>query len=369
MTVFLALLAVLVPASVTLIGYWFKRQSDTRLKQEREQEEERLRQKQGQEDERLRQQQKQEDERLRQNQEQENNRLRLDAAMRAADLFGSSHSALGNASRSASGLLALTRLDFAELAVALLVDLWKPVPLTVPPEEVKEPDPSCVSTEVAIQVINAALETCEADTQLMAAELLCRNACALDINNSLHWPSSVNSAWIDSLPMTAKLLIVDALVHTALASSETRNSLRELAVRLYGISAGDSEERVKNCIGILLCAIMPAVRELKYEKFMRGPTLGFVTLDELEEAASKHEINPDGHFEAIAEERSKQLTDWSRACTTGLSVSPGMLAPASVPSKRRQLTRRVNTRCPRLRTRPAAPQKTTSPGPAPGGHG
>lgn len=76
-----------------------------------------------------------------------------------------------------------------------------------------------VSTETAIQVINAALETCEPDAQLMAADLLCRNSTALDICDSLPWPSSVNSAWIPELPVTAKLLIVDALVHIALVSN------------------------------------------------------------------------------------------------------------------------------------------------------
>ena len=34
MTVILALLVVLVPASVTLIGYWFKQQADKRLSEE-----------------------------------------------------------------------------------------------------------------------------------------------------------------------------------------------------------------------------------------------------------------------------------------------------------------------------------------------
>src|SRR5712692_7913926 len=78
----------------------------------------------------------------------------------------------------------------------------------------------------------------------MAAELLCRNAKGLDICNSLHWPSAVNSAWIPDLPVTAKLLITDALIHMALASN-SKNALRELAIRLYGISDGDPSPRVK----------------------------------------------------------------------------------------------------------------------------
>lgn len=305
MAIFLALLAVLVPASVTLIGYWFKQQSERRLTQDHEDSQKRLAQER----------------------EQENDRLRLDAAMRAADLFGPSGDTMGDAARSASGLLALTRLGFAELAVALLVDLWHPRVEPMPSAEEATPASSGVSAETAIQVINAALETGEADAQLMAAELLCRNASTLDINNSLHWPSSVNSTWIPSLPVTAKLLIVDALVHMALASSETGNSLRELAVRLYGISTGDPEERVKGCVGTLMTAIMPAVRKLDYKDFMKGPEIGFVTLDEMEKAACKASRHPDGYFEAIVEDRSEKLRKWSEACA-GLSFSAGMLAPA-----------------------------------------
>ena len=42
MTVFLALLAILVPASLTLVGYWFKQQQDRRLDSERAAEQARL---------------------------------------------------------------------------------------------------------------------------------------------------------------------------------------------------------------------------------------------------------------------------------------------------------------------------------------
>jgi hypothetical protein len=316
MTIFLAILAVLVPASVTLSGYWFKQQADKRLAQERDQAHDRLVQ-----------EQKESQKRLDQEQAQENDRLRLDAAMRAADLFSTSDDAMGNAARSASGLLALTRLGFAELAVALLVDLWHPQAGPGPSTEERAADSSSVSTETAIQVINTALDTCEADAQLVAAELLCRNACALDINNSLHWPSSVNSAWIPELPVTAKLLIVDALIHTALASPTTGNSLRELAVRLYAVSKGDPEPRVKGCIGALMTAIMPAVRKLGYKDFMKGPGHGLVTLGDMEEAALEASRHPDGFFEAITEDRSARLRKWSEACLA-LSFSAGMLAPA-----------------------------------------
>ena len=306
MTVFLALIAILVPASVTLTGYCFKQQADERLTEEREQSEKRLAQER----------------------EHENHRLKLDAAMRAADLFSPSGCAVSNAARAASGLLALARLGFADLAVAQLVDLWSPQ-ASPPASAAAEPKGPCgVSTETAIQVINAALETCEPDAQLMAAELLCRNACKLDIHNSLHWPSSVNSAWIPKLPVTAKLLIVDALVHMALGSQQTENALRELAVRLYGVFDGDPEPRVQGCIGALMKAILPAVQNLGYKDFMKGPEHGFVTLKQMEQAAAKATRNPDGYFEAIVEDRSDKLKKWSEKCTA-VSFSAGALAPAA----------------------------------------
>jgi len=305
MTVFLALIAILIPASVTAAGLLFRQQAEKRLTEEHQQSEKRLLQEQ----------------------EQENHRLKLDAAMRAADLFIPSGCAVSNAARSASGLLALARLGFADLAVAQLVDLWSPQASALPPAEA-EPKGSCgVSTETAIQVINVALETCESDAQLMAAELLCRNACKLDIRNSLHWPSSVNSAWIPRLPVTAKLLIVDALVQMALASEQTGNALRELAVRLYGVFDGDPAPRVKGCIGALMKAILPAVRNLGYTDFMKGPGYGFVTLEQMEQAAAKATRHPDGYFEAIVEDRSEKLKKWSQKCTV-VSFSVGELVPA-----------------------------------------
>jgi hypothetical protein len=59
------MLAILVPASVTVVGYWFKQQDDRRLVQEQnDSEKERF-----------------------QAREKEKDRLRLDAAMKAAALF------------------------------------------------------------------------------------------------------------------------------------------------------------------------------------------------------------------------------------------------------------------------------------------
>jgi hypothetical protein len=54
------------------------------------------------------------------------NRLRLDAAMRAGESFSSSSSGPVSSASVASSLLALTKLDNVDLAVALLVDFWLP---------------------------------------------------------------------------------------------------------------------------------------------------------------------------------------------------------------------------------------------------
>src|SRR5262249_49625972 len=117
MTAVLALLVVLIPASVTLIGYWFKQQSDKRLNQEHKQAEWRL-----------------EGERI-----DKRHQAQIDLALRAIDLFRWSGEAPASPAKSAAGLLALAHLDFVDLAVALLVDLWRPYS-------------TGVSTETAIQV-------------------------------------------------------------------------------------------------------------------------------------------------------------------------------------------------------------------------
>lgn len=99
MTVFLALIAVLVPASVTLSGFWFKQQAENRLAEEH-----------SQSDRRFAEEHRQSEKRLAQERDQESDRLKLDAAMRAADLFVPSGCTVSNAVRSASGLLAGGRI-------------------------------------------------------------------------------------------------------------------------------------------------------------------------------------------------------------------------------------------------------------------
>lgn len=290
MTVVLALLAVLVPASVTLVGYWIKQLSDKRLNLQHE---------------------------------QDNYRSKIDLALRAIDLFGAPGDAPepANSGKSSAGLLALAHLDLVDLALALLVDLWNP-------------SSSGVSTEAAIQVINTALNSNAPDIQLTAAELLLRNANTLDINNALHWPSSLDNSWIPGLPFTDKLLIIDALVHAALASMANEGAIRALAVRLYAISSGDPDRRIMGLAGGLMSAILPAVRNLGYADFIQGAGHNFVTLSEMEEAAAKATPHPDAFIDRLIENRRQALKQWSQTCPTlSLGLSPGRLATTSPPTE------------------------------------
>jgi hypothetical protein len=63
---------------------------------------------------------------LAQDRQQAEARVRLDAATNAADLFQPTSDATASGARCAAGLLALTQLGQADLAVALLADLWSP---------------------------------------------------------------------------------------------------------------------------------------------------------------------------------------------------------------------------------------------------
>jgi hypothetical protein len=308
MTVVLALVAILVPASVTLVGYWFKQQQQRRLASEREQA----------------------NRRLSQEHDEEQARLRLDASMRAAELFGPTADESTAAVRAASGLLALTQLDRSDLAIALLVDLWLPREATMDSLETelgksRAEAAGGVSTETAILVVNAALQSTPS-AQLVAAELLCRHAASLDMCQSLHWPRAIDGHWIPRLPSAAKLLIMDALVWMACSSQPSKPALRSLAVRLYYISAGDPSDRVKGCVGTLLTAILPAVRELGYAEFMQG--LGTVTIEQMAKAAAKASPNPDGYLEMILEDRSRLLKEWSSRCVPEV-LPPGVLATAA----------------------------------------
>jgi hypothetical protein len=269
---------VLLTAAVAVIGYINNRQSARRLSDEHERDEHHLR--------------KERDE--------ERQRLKLDAAMRAGALFVPVDDKPIHPASAASGLLALTRLDQVDLAVVLLVDLWSG-------------DKASVSTETAVLVIDAALRSHEdPEAQLIAAELLCRNAKRLDPCQSLHWPSAVDGCWDATFGPRTKLLIVDALIRMALAGPHQESALRSVAVRLYGIWAGDEDPRVKGCVGTLIRALTPRLATLGYTDFLQGNSK--VMLSQLEAAAASGTANPDGFLDRMVIERSKQLQAWATNC-------------------------------------------------------
>jgi hypothetical protein len=213
-----------------------------------------------------------------------------------------------------------------------------------------------VSNETAILVLDAALTSGVPNAQLVAAELLCRNAWRLDACQSLHWPSSIDGTWLPSLANKTKLLLVDALVRMTYTSEPNENALRSLAVRLYGIADGDPSDRVAGCIGQLMRAILPAVMALGYKDFMHGPQT--VTLQQLQSIADKAMPNPDGMLERILTDRSQSLREWSSQCNT-IHLQTGALGNCDFPSlnsskERSQAPARDRLRYPRGRSSRAA---------------
>lgn len=286
-----AYIGVLVTAIVTVIGYINSRQAAQRLSAERERDEKHLRK----------------------GKEEEHRRLQLDAAMRAGTLFGPGSDHPATPAAAASGLLALTGLGQTDLAVVLLVDLWSG-------------DHATVSSETAILVIDEALRSHDDPrAQLIAAELLCRNAGRLDSCQSLHWPSAVDGCWDANFGPKTKLLIVDALTQMALASPHNENALRSVAVRLYGIWSGDGDPRVKGCVGTLIQALIPSLVRLGYTDFLQGSQT--VMRHDLERAADSATANPDGFLDRLVIGRSHQLASWAAECD-GVDRTPGTLATA-----------------------------------------
>ena len=169
----------------------------------------------------------------------------VDAAMRAGALFSAKGSEPVDSASIASGLLALTKLDHAELAAALLVDFWSD-------------GQEKVSTETAVLVIDAALRSKgQPNAQLVAAEILCRNARRLNSCQSLNWPSVIDGSWDCKFGPKTKFLLVEALINMTLSEPVTENALRSAAVRLYGIWRNDPDKRLQGCIGRLISALMP----------------------------------------------------------------------------------------------------------------
>ena len=280
----LAFVGVLVTASVSLVGILVTRQSNRRLRREAEQAEE---------------------------------RLRLDAAMRAGALLAPTDTAPAGRAAAAAGLLSLTRLDQAGLAVALLVDLWSS-------------DTERVSTETAILVMDAALRSKKRpDAQLVAAELLCRNANRLDPCQSLHWPSVVDGCWDSGFSPKTKLLLLDALLQMTLARPSSENALRSIAVRLYGVWQNDPDERVRGCVGTLIGALTDKLASLGYKDFLQGNKE--VMLGQLEAAAASATANPDGFLDRLVASRQEDLAKWAATCSRA-NLGPTGLSTATVGS-------------------------------------
>ncbi|HEX6358306.1 hypothetical protein [Actinophytocola sp.] len=245
--------------------------------------------------------------RLRQEHHDEQARLKLDAAMRAGELFSAKDQASADPAAIASGLLALTRLDHADLAVALLVDLWSNG------DEIADRSDHRVAHETAVLVIDAALRsTTKPNAQLVAAELLCRNAHRLNSCQSLHWPSVIDGGWDQRFGPKTKLLLLDALIVMTLARPVSEDALRSVAVRLYGVWRDDQDSRVRGCVGRLVGAVVPALKHLGYADFMQGNHK--VLLTELEIAAASGTNNPDGFLDRIVDDRCKRLATWASSC-------------------------------------------------------
>jgi hypothetical protein len=234
--------------------------------------------------------------RSRQEHRDEQTRLqRLDAAMRAGALFSSIDTPIASATI-ASGLLALTQLDQEDLAVALLVNLWSD-------------DNQHVATETAMLVIDAALRSTRPNAQLVAAELLARNARRLNACQPLHWPSVINGTWDPRFSPMTKSLLIGALVDVALSDAAGECSLRSLAVRLYGIWEGDTDRQVRGIVGQLIHALVPSLKRLGYSELIQGDQR--MALTDLEAASASATISPDGFLEQLVDSRRHRLAEWA----------------------------------------------------------
>ena len=183
-----------------------------------------------------------------------------------------------------------------------------------------------VSTETAILVIDAALRSkAQRNAQLVAAEILCRNARRLDACQSLNWPSAIDGCWDYRFGPKTKFLLIEALINMTLSKPVNESALRSIAVRLYGIWANDPDERLQGCIGTLISALMPKLEGLGYADFIQGNKK--VMLSDLRKAADSATQNPDGFLDRIVKDRFAKLTDWADSCSShSVEVQSGALA-------------------------------------------
>lgn len=229
-------------------------------------------------------------------------RLRLDAAMRAGESFSCPTPETVSAASIASSLLALTKLDNADLAVALLVDFWPPG------------GEGKVSPEIAVLVVDAALRCGKPGAQLVAAELLCQNSESLDACKSLQWPSFIDGSWNPDFSPKTKILLIDALTRMTLAKKPaSQSALRSITVRLYGIFEADPDRNLRGCVATLIRALLDALRDMEYKNFMQGTKV--VMLRDLESAARWAKPNDDDYLARVVKERSKELEEWANSCT------------------------------------------------------
>jgi hypothetical protein len=301
----LTFIGVLVTSAAAVIGSSVQRQAQKKLAEEHRQTEKRLALEA----------------------DEQNRRLELDAAMRAGQLITPTDAASTGPSSPAalaSGLLALTNLNQAELAVSLLVDLWSNQ--INDDGSTRANDGGRVANEIAILVINRALCSDSPSAQLVAAELLCRNAKKLTAIQSLHWPAVVDGGWNPDFGARTKLLLVEALISMTACPGKPADeaALRSVAVRLYGIST-DPDERVKACIGKLINAILPQLERCMSKEFAQGSAM--VNIEDLREAANHASDNPDGYLSALSDRLAGDIKNWAKNAT-GLPTSTGCLATA-----------------------------------------
>lgn len=298
----LAFVGVLVTYAATIIRVSVQRQAQEKLSQEHEQTEKRLSQ----------------------DAEDENRRLELNAAMQAGQLIAPPDGTPASPAAVASGLVTLTKLNQHELAVSLLVDLWS---VRLADDGSHLTSTSCQAAhEVAILVINGALSSECRNAQLMAAELLCRNATRLTATQSLHWPAVIDGVWRPQFAPRTKLLLVEALVNMTTCPKKPADeaALRSIAVRLHGVSE-DTQPKVKACVGKLINALLPALRRCKSREFAHAGVI--VCIDKLEKAASYPPDNPDGYLSELSDRLAGRLGEWA-ATATGIPTDPGCLAAA-----------------------------------------
>src|SRR5262249_33253118 len=134
----------------------------------------------------------------------------------------------------------------------------------------------------------------------------------------------VDGCWDYKFGPKTKFLLVEALISMTLSKPVHENALRAVAVRLYGIWSNDPDERLRGCIGRLICALMPKLEGLGYADFIQGNKT--VMLDDLRKAADSATQNPDGFLDRIVEDRFKKLTDWAASCSRSGELQPGSLA-------------------------------------------